>query len=157
LLAWDEAPNTNPVVVGSPDANSRLRQLPPLQQFDFKSLRDEPRQGMGGIVAQHPRPGKEPVYFASGRPYTSHFASVAMLPGPAESVPGRYLLRAIDHQEVHWRLLRFHNQAHLIAHRRDEDRRVQGIWLTLIWRQVQREIEISRHAGPVHNYTIEMS
>jgi hypothetical protein len=60
LLTWDEAQNTNLIVVGSPDANSRLRQLPPLQQFDFKSLRDEPRQGIGGIVNLHPRPGEEP-------------------------------------------------------------------------------------------------
>jgi hypothetical protein len=89
LLTWDEAQNTNLIVVGSPDANSRLRQLPPLQQFDFKSLRDEPRQGIGGIVNLHPRPGEEPVYFASGRPYTSDFAILAMLPGLK---PGRRIL-----------------------------------------------------------------
>jgi hypothetical protein len=89
LLTWDEAQNTNLIVVGSPDANSRLRQLPPLQQFDFKSLRDEPRQGIGGIVNLHPRPGEEPVYFASGRPYKSDFAILAMLPGLK---PGRRIL-----------------------------------------------------------------
>jgi hypothetical protein len=89
LLTWDEAQNTNLILVGSPDANSRLRQLPPLQQFDFKSVREEPRQGIGGIVNLHPRPGEEPVYFASGNPYTSDYAILAVLPGLK---PGRRIL-----------------------------------------------------------------
>jgi hypothetical protein len=81
LLTWDEAQSANLILVGSPDANSRLRQLPPLQQFDFKSLREEPQRGLGGIVNLHPRSGEQPVYFASGPPYTSDFAILAMLPG----------------------------------------------------------------------------
>jgi hypothetical protein len=67
--------------VGSPDANSRLRQLPPLQHFDFKSSRSEPRLGLGGIVNVHPGPGEEEVYYSSGNPYTSDYAVLAMLPG----------------------------------------------------------------------------
>jgi hypothetical protein len=86
LLTWDEAQNTNLIVVGSPSANSRLRQLPPLQQFDFKAGRDEPRPGIAGIVNLHPRPGEEQIYFASGHPYTSDYAILAMLPGMK---PGR--------------------------------------------------------------------
>lgn len=83
LLTWDEAQNTNLILVGSPDANSRLRQLPPLQHFDFKSPRRDPELGIGGIVNLHPRPGEQPVYLASGPglPYTSDFAILAMLPG----------------------------------------------------------------------------
>jgi hypothetical protein len=89
LLTWDEAQDTNLIVIGSPTANSRLRQLPPLQQFDFKSAREEPRQGISGIVNLHPHPGEEPIYFASGHPYTSDYAILAMLPGLK---PGRRIL-----------------------------------------------------------------
>jgi hypothetical protein len=89
LLTWDEAQDTNLIVIGSPTANSRLRQLPPLQQFDFKSSREEPRQGISGIVNLHPHPGEEPIYFASGHPYTSDYAILAMLPGLK---PGRRIL-----------------------------------------------------------------
>jgi hypothetical protein len=81
LLTWDEAQTTNLILVGSPESNSRLRQIPPLQYFDFKSSRAEPRLGVGGIVNVHPRPGEEFVYYGSGNPYTSDYAVIAMLPG----------------------------------------------------------------------------
>jgi len=67
--------------VGSPDANSHLRQVPLLQHFDFKSSRVEPRLGFGGIVNVHPRPGELDIYYGSGNPYTSDYAVLAMLPG----------------------------------------------------------------------------
>jgi hypothetical protein len=81
LLTWDDAQTANLILVGSPEANSRLRQLPPLQYFDFKSSRVEPNLGVGGIVNLHPQPGEAPIYYGSGHPYTSDYAVVAMLPG----------------------------------------------------------------------------
>jgi hypothetical protein len=81
LLTWDEAQTTNLILVGSPESNSRLRQISPLQYFDFKSSRAEPRLGVGGIVNVHPRPGEESVYYGSGNPYTSDYAVIGMLPG----------------------------------------------------------------------------
>ena len=81
LLTWDEARTTNLIFVGSPESNSHLRQLPPLQYFDFKSSRSEPRLGVGGIVNLHSRPGEQPLYYGSGNPFTSDYAVIAMLAG----------------------------------------------------------------------------
>lgn len=87
LLTWDEARTTNLILIGSPESNSRLRQLPPLQYFDFKPSRAEPRLGVPGIVNLHAKPGEEPVYYGcSGSPYTSDYAIIAMTSG---SKPGQ--------------------------------------------------------------------
>lgn len=80
LLTWDEAQDANVVFVGAPEANSRLGELAPLQHFRFKSSKEEPRFGIGGIINVHPRAGEEPIYFGSGLPYTADYAVVAMLP-----------------------------------------------------------------------------
>lgn len=80
LLTWDEAQDANVVFVGAPDANSRLRELAPLQYFTFKSAHEEPRFGTGGIVNLHPGPGEESIYFGSGKPYTFDYAVMALLP-----------------------------------------------------------------------------
>jgi hypothetical protein len=56
--------------VGAPEANSRLGELAPLQHFRFKSSKEEPRFGTGGIIDVHPQPGEEPIYFGSVLPYT---------------------------------------------------------------------------------------
>jgi hypothetical protein len=80
LLTWDEAKDANLVFVGSPEANSRLKELAVLQHFKFKSGFEEPRYGTGGIVNVNPAPGQEPIYFGSGNPYSFDYAVVAMLP-----------------------------------------------------------------------------
>ena len=80
LLTWDEAQDANVVFVGAPEANSRLGELAPLQHFRFKSSKEEPRFGTGGIINVHPRAGEEPIYFGSGQPYTGDYAVLAMLP-----------------------------------------------------------------------------
>jgi hypothetical protein len=80
LLTWDEAKDANVVFVGAPEANSRLRELAPLQHFRFKSSHEEPRFGTGGIVNLHPGPGEESIYFGSGQPYTFDYAVIAALP-----------------------------------------------------------------------------
>ncbi len=80
LLTWDEANDANVVFVGAPEANSRLGELAPLHHFKFKSSREEPRFGTGGIVNLHPGAGEESIYFGSGQPYTFDYAVIAMLP-----------------------------------------------------------------------------
>ena len=81
LLTWDEAQTTNLILLGSPESNSRLRQLKLLQYFDFKSSRSEPMLGIGGIINMDPRPGEAHVFYGSGNPFTSDYAIIAMLPG----------------------------------------------------------------------------
>jgi len=81
LMTWDDAQNANVILIGSPDSNTPMREIPPLEQFAFKSPREEPRLGVAGIVNVHPQPGEEQVYFGSGHPYTSDYAVIAMLPG----------------------------------------------------------------------------
>ena len=80
LLTWDEAQDANVVFVGAPGANSRLGELAPLRHFRFKSGREEPRAGVGGIINVHPAAGEEPIYFGSSHPYTFDYAVIAMLP-----------------------------------------------------------------------------
>ena len=80
LLTWDEAKNANVAFVGAPEANSRLGELAPLRHFRFKSSREEPRFGTGGILNLHPASGEEPIYFGSNQPYTFDYAVLAMLP-----------------------------------------------------------------------------
>jgi len=80
LLTWDEAQDANVVFVGAPEANSRLRELAPLQHFGFKSSFDEPRFGIGGIVNLQPAPGEESIYYGSGKPYAFDYAVIARLP-----------------------------------------------------------------------------
>ena len=81
LLTWDDAKTTNVILAGAPDANSPLRQLRPLEYFEFKSSRIEPRMGIGGIVNRHPRPGEQPIYFGSTVPFPFDYAVIAMVPG----------------------------------------------------------------------------
>ena len=81
LMTWDDARNANVIFVGSPEASTPMREIPPLEQFAFKSSRAEPRLGVGGIINLHPQPGEEQTYFSSGKPYTSDYAIIAMLPG----------------------------------------------------------------------------
>lgn len=81
LMTWDDAQNANVIFIGSPESNTPMREMPPLEQFAFKSSRVEPRLGVGGIVNLHPQPGEEQIYFGSGKPFTSDYGIIAMLPG----------------------------------------------------------------------------
>lgn len=89
LLTWDEARDANVIFVGAPEANSRLREMAPLQYFAFKSSFEEPRFGTGGIVNLHPAQGEETTYFGSSRPFTFDYFVVALLPNLR---PGRRVL-----------------------------------------------------------------
>lgn len=81
LLTWDDARTTNLILIGSPDANSRLTQLPPLQYFGFKSPCSPPDNCLPGILNLHSRPGEAPIYYGSHNPYASDHAVIAMIPG----------------------------------------------------------------------------
>jgi hypothetical protein len=81
LMTWDDAQNANLIFIGSPESSTPLREIPSLEQFAFKSSRVEPRLGVGGIINLHPQPGEEQTYFSSGKPYTSDYAIIAVLPG----------------------------------------------------------------------------
>jgi len=80
LLTWDGAQTANVIFVGAPEANSRLRELAPLEHFAFKSSYDEPQFGTGGIVNLHPEAGEESIYFGPNRPFTFDYTVVARLP-----------------------------------------------------------------------------
>lgn len=80
LLTWDEARDANVVFVGAPEANSRLREMAPLQHFAFKSSYEEPQFGTGGVVNLHPGPGEKALYLGSGRPFTFDHVVIALLP-----------------------------------------------------------------------------
>lgn len=80
LLTWDEAQDANVVFVGAPDANSPLREMAPLRYFSFKSSREEPQFGTGGVINLHPAPGEESIYYGPGKPYTFDYAVIALLP-----------------------------------------------------------------------------
>jgi len=80
LLTWDEARDANVVFVGAPEANSRLRELAPLQHFAFKSSHEEPDFGRGGVENLHPGPGEQPIYYGSGKPFAFDYMVIALLP-----------------------------------------------------------------------------
>lgn len=80
LLTWDEGRDANVVFVGAPEANSRLREMAPLQHFKFKSSYEQPQFGTGGIVNIHPGPGEQSIYFGSDRPFAFDYAVIALLP-----------------------------------------------------------------------------
>jgi hypothetical protein len=80
LLTWDEARDANVVFVGAPDANSRLREMAPLQHFRFKSAYQEPRFGIGGIINVNPQAGEEAIYFGPDKGLSFDYAVIAMSP-----------------------------------------------------------------------------
>lgn len=83
LIAWDEARSRNLIFVGGPNVNDSQTELPKLQQFDFKSIEDEPSAGFGAIANLHPGPGEERYYFNSGPPYVMDYAVIGLVPGLA--------------------------------------------------------------------------
>ncbi|HUA62628.1 MAG TPA: hypothetical protein VML19_27980 [Verrucomicrobiae bacterium] len=80
LLTWDEARDANVVFVGAPEANSRLKEMAPLEHFAFKSSNQEPQFGTGAVINLHPAAGEQSMYFGSARPFTFDYAVIALLP-----------------------------------------------------------------------------
>lgn len=61
LLSWDDAKRSNLILIGSPEQNITMADMPWLREFRFKPYNVEPRTGQVGIINLHPRPGEEPV------------------------------------------------------------------------------------------------
>ena len=83
LLAMDDVKNNDLIFVGSPSENLALRDLPAMQEFQFRRPDSGPRKGDLGIVNLHPSQGEEVAYFASaGIPLKDDYAVIGLLPGP---------------------------------------------------------------------------
>jgi len=83
LLAMDDVMNNDLIFVGSPSENLTLRDLPAMQEFQFRRLDTGSRKGDLGIVSLHPAPGEPASYVASaGLPLTEDYAVIGFMPGP---------------------------------------------------------------------------
>jgi hypothetical protein len=83
LLAMDDVKNNDLIFVGSPSENLTLRDLPAMQEFQFRRLDSGSRKGDLGIFNLHPAPGEPPSYVASaGLPLTEDYALIGFMPGP---------------------------------------------------------------------------
>ena len=80
LLSLDDLQNNDVVFVGSSLENLTLRDVPGLQDFQFK-LRDEGPQSVGSaLINVAPRAGEPKVLLPSPLPLTEDYAVVALVP-----------------------------------------------------------------------------
>ena len=80
LLSLDDLQNNDVVFVGSSLENLTLRDVPGLQDFQFK-LRDEGPQSVGSaLINLAPRAGEPKVFLPSPLPLTEDYAVVALVP-----------------------------------------------------------------------------
>jgi len=83
LLAMDDVKNNDLIFVGSPSENLTLRDLPAMQEFQFRRIDSGSRKGDLGIANLHPAADEQQVYFASaGLPLTEDYAVIGLMPGP---------------------------------------------------------------------------
>ena len=83
LLAMDDVMNNDLIFIGSPSENLTLRDLPALQEFQFRRLDSGSRKGDLGILNLHPAAGEQARYVASeGLPLTEDYALISLMPGP---------------------------------------------------------------------------
>jgi hypothetical protein len=83
LLAMDDVKNNDLIFVGSPSENLMLRDLPAMQEFQFRRVDSGSRKGDLGIVNLHPASGEQGVYFPSpGLPITQDYAVIGLMRGP---------------------------------------------------------------------------
>lgn len=82
LLSWDDARQSNLILIGSPEQNLTMAEMRWLNEFRFKPHNAEPRIGHVGIINLHPRPGEEQFYFGSPkRPVRYEYGIVALVRG----------------------------------------------------------------------------
>ena len=81
LLSLDDAKTNDLVYVGSPLENLTLRDMPGLQDLEFRVMEDGPLRGEGALVNRAPRPGEPRMFLPSTLPLTEDFAVVALVPG----------------------------------------------------------------------------
>ena len=83
LLAMDDVKNNDLIFIGSPSENLTLRDLPAMQEFQFRRLDSGARKGDLRIVNLHPAPGEATDYIASaGIPTIEDYAEIGLMPGP---------------------------------------------------------------------------
>ncbi|MGC4049391.1 MAG: hypothetical protein QM757_07735 [Paludibaculum sp.] len=86
LLNWDETKNRAVIFLGSPSENLPVRDLPLSRHFAFRFSEGPERKGDLGIVNLRPRPGEQPVYYASGNfTVTEEYALIEAADGPSAS------------------------------------------------------------------------
>lgn len=81
LLSLDDVENNDVVYVGSPLENLTLRDVPGLQDFEFRLAADGPRGGEGILANLAPLPGEPRLFQPSPLPLTEDFAVIALVPG----------------------------------------------------------------------------
>jgi len=81
LLSLDDVENNDVIYVGSPVENLTLRDVPGLQDFEFKLIEDGPQKGEASLVNLAPRDGEPKAFLPSPFPLTEDFAVVALVPG----------------------------------------------------------------------------
>jgi hypothetical protein len=85
LLAMDDVKNNDLIFVGSPSENLTLRDLPAMQQFQFRRLDSGSRKGDLAIVNLHPAQEEQAGYIDSvGLPVREDYAVIGLLPGPTK-------------------------------------------------------------------------
>jgi hypothetical protein len=83
LLAMDDVKNNDLIFVGSPSENLTLRDMPAMQEFQFRRLDSGPRKGDLRIANLHPAAGEQADYIATaGLPLTEDYAVIGLMPGP---------------------------------------------------------------------------
>jgi len=83
LLAMDDVKNNDLIFVGSPSENLTLRDMPAMQEFQFRRLDSGPRKGDLGIANLHPAAGEQADYIATaGLPLAEDYAVIGLMPGP---------------------------------------------------------------------------
>jgi hypothetical protein len=83
LLAMDDVKNNDLIFVGSPSENLTLRDLPAMQEFQFRRLVSGPRKGDLTIANLHPAAGEQADYISTaGLPLTEDYAVIGLMPGP---------------------------------------------------------------------------
>ena len=81
LLSLDDVQNNDVVFVGSSLENLTLRDVPGLQDFQFKVITEGPMAGEGSIINVAPRDGEPKIFLPSPFPLTEDYAVVALVPG----------------------------------------------------------------------------
>jgi hypothetical protein len=80
LLSLDDLQNNDVVFVGSSLENLTLRDVPGLQDFQFKLRDDEPQSVGSSLINLAPRAGEPKVFLPSPLPLTEDYAVVALVP-----------------------------------------------------------------------------
>ena len=81
LLTWDEARDSNLIFVGGPLAQTPLREVPILTEFEFRNRRAGIPGPSGAILNLKPQKGESSIYFGpQTRPFEYDYAVIALRP-----------------------------------------------------------------------------